>query len=53
MENKIRVPDDEQVELSHEKQPYEAPRLKKLGTVQDLTLGGFFTNYDDGAAYMS
>lgn len=39
MENQVQAMDDKQAELSQEKQPYAAPALKKLGTVQELTQG--------------
>lgn len=39
MENQVQAMDDKQAELSQGKQPYAAPALKKLGTVQELTQG--------------
>lgn len=55
MEKQIKKTNDKQAELSNQKQPYKAARLKKLGTVKDLTLGGTITQvtWDDGAAYYS
>lgn len=53
MENRTQVTDNDQVELSHEKQSYEAPRLKKLGTVKELTLGGTVVSWDDHALFTS
>jgi len=41
METQIKKTNDKQVELTHEKQPYDTPSLKKSGTVRDLTLGNF------------
>jgi len=53
METEMKETHEEQAELSNEKQPYEAPRLKKQGTIRDLTLGGTLMNWDDGALFRS
>lgn len=53
MEKQIKKTNDKQSELSNQKQPYKAARLKKLGTVKDLTLGGSVQNWDDGALFRS
>ena len=52
METEMKETHEEQAELSNEKQPYEAPRLKKQGTIRDLTLGGTYPyTTDNGDAY--
>ena len=46
---KMKAIDDQQAEGVGGKRPYETPRLKKLGTVQQLTQGVHVLNIpDDG-----
>lgn len=39
MERTMRAVDDQQVQGAKQKKPYETPRLKKLGSVEQVTQG--------------
>jgi len=53
METQMKETHDKQAELNDEKQSYAPPRLKKLGTIRDLTLGGYLSTGTDEAIYAS
>jgi hypothetical protein len=53
MEKQIIKTNDKQAKPNDKKQSYDPPRLKKIGTVRDLTLGSGIQSWDDGAMYRS